>query len=100
MAKKDAYSGVFERVHEVVAVDLRNLYTFAEVHREDAVEVRLKHRGGGDWLVIVKRVGSDGAPQVLFTQAYDFVSALVSVDRGLEVGQWREDRPYVPPGED
>lgn len=92
----DALSGLYGKAHNLVSVDLRDLYVFAELRKDDAIELRFKHRGGGDWLVIAKRYDGDGKPEVLFSQAYDFVGALIAVSRGLAAGKWREDRPYEP----
>lgn len=93
---KNELKGNFEVVHQTVSTALRGLYVWAELDREDAIEVRFKHRGGGDWLAIVKRYGDDGGPQVLFAQAYDFVGALIASARALEIGQWKVDKPYEP----
>lgn len=86
----------YSQVHSAVATVLRDLYVFAELRNEDAIELKFKHRGGGDWLVIAKRYSEDGKPEVLFSQAYDFVGALIAVSRGLGVGKWKEDRPWNP----
>jgi hypothetical protein len=80
--------GMFGPLPQLHAVLVRN--------DEDAVSLQVKHRGPGDWLAVLRRLGSEGQPQVAFGSGYDFVGALLGLDAALASNRWREDKPWQP----
>ena len=49
----------------------------------------------GGILCILKRFGSDGAPEVMFAHGDDYVDALVQAERALAAAKWRPDKPQA-----
>ena len=57
----------------------------------------IKHRGVQDWIVVAKRIGPDGGPQVIFGSGFDFIGALLGLEGSLASNRWRVDTPWKPP---
>lgn len=89
-------SAQFEKVMMALASSCSNLFGAVMRGVDDIDEVRFKHRGGGEWLVVMKRVNHAGEPEVLFASAFDFVSALFAANAALAKGSWRVDKPWKP----
>ncbi len=60
----------------------------------DFVSFCVRQRGEMDFVAVLKRVGSDGQPEVCFSTGYDYVGTLLALEGTLSAGRWREDRPY------
>lgn len=83
------------RLEAALVDNLPGVVTMACRHSGSFIEVRIKQRGPDDWLAIAKRDGDDGAPEVLFAFGIDFIGCVLSLDRMVQAGRWREDRPWV-----
>lgn len=88
--------GRWGKLFTYMSANLSNLYHYAQRDYESMVEIRFKHRGGGDWLVIAKRDELEGTPEVLFAQGYDFIGAVLALDNALNAGNWKKDKPWKP----
>lgn len=86
----------YERFCAELGAFASNLYSWGMNHEEDAIEIRIKRRGPGDWLSICKRLDADGKPQVVFGSAFDFVSAVLAVNAAMSADAWKEDKPWKP----
>lgn len=73
-----------------------NLAAVVAYHSEDFVDLRVKQRGEGDWLGIVKRYGSDGGLEVCFGTGHDFVSCLLGLNGAMANDRWKPDKPWSP----
>jgi len=60
------------------------------------VALSVRCRGVADYVVVCKRVGSDGGPQVLFGNGFDVVSALLGLEGAWAADRWRLDTPWAP----
>jgi len=60
----------------------------------DFDRLTIRHRGENDWLVVVKRFGPAGDPEVCFGMGYDFFSAWLGAEGSMANGKWRPDKPY------
>ena len=85
-------------LHIVVSERLPQVYSFLVNQSADFEGLTVKPKDGGV-LVIAKRVNGDGKPEVMFCGGYDTLAALADLDRALAAGNWKEDKPWVPPGE-
>lgn len=66
---------------------------------EDEVrEIRFKWRDDGTCLAIAKGYGSDGGETVCFGAGYGFSGAVLAVDRSIQGGNWRADKPWPGKG--
>lgn len=93
-SKGNRPSSAFEQIHASWATYLSNVYGWAVRGEEDALSVTIKCRGTGDWIGIAKRVGDDGAPEVCFGNAFDFVSCVLALNASMAAGRWRPDSPW------
>ena len=75
-----------------------NIVGWGERSSEDAIELRVKQRGPGDWIGICKRVGGDGADEVLFGTGFSFIACLLAVNAAMAANRWRPDTPWKPNG--
>jgi hypothetical protein len=66
---------------------------------DDFIEIRCKARPDGTVLAVAKGYDSSGGKVVCFGVAYDVVGALMAVDRTIQSGNWRVDKPWDPNGE-
>lgn len=62
----------------------------------DFIELRVKQRGDGDWLAVLKVADSDGTPLVAFGQGYSGLTALLGVQASASAGKWHVDKPWKP----
>ena len=60
------------------------------------IELRIKLRGDGSYLAILKGYGSDGTPLVCFGVGYGVAGALMAINATVAGGHWRVDKPYEP----
>lgn len=99
-ADRSANAGdVFSRgvAFEIAFKDLLPaLYRCGVTEEDDFTEIRIKHRGAGDWLALVKRFDGDGAPVIVFGSGVDLLQALSSAEGLVAAGKWRVDRPWKP----
>lgn len=59
------------------------------------VGINIKLMDSGDWLCILKR--STGLKnQLVFSGSHDPIQALLRSQKGIENGQWKEEKPYKP----
>lgn len=58
------------------------------------VELRILAREDGSTLTVFKTVGADGGPMVCFGSGYGAVGSLVALDRTVQGGHWRVDKPW------
>ena len=65
---------------------------------DDFSELRIKARDDGTVLGIAKGYDSNGGPVVCFGVGYDGVAALLALDRAINGGNWRVDKPWSPKG--
>jgi len=63
---------------------------------QDLVGLNVRVRSEGDVIVVVKRLGPDGGPQVCFGSGYDVCGALVSANGAIHANRWQEDIPWTP----
>lgn len=89
--------GAYQELDRTLSKYCSNLYALVAHDWGDASQVTFKHQGENVWLVVVKRYGDDGAPQVLFATAYDFVGAVLAVNAAIASGSWKPDKPWKPP---
>ena len=92
LGKKDPWLGLYDGLAAAAPMLLQQLHK----HEGDTVELRLKHRGEGDWLALVKRIGPDGGPEIAFGTGYDALAALVGLGAAVARGGWRPDKPWTP----
>jgi len=59
------------------------------------VQLTLKLKDDGYWLVIAKRDTSDG-PEVLFSGGEDFLEAVIRVSEKIAKGNWKKEEPWEP----
>ncbi len=86
----------FSEIHRIWATRLSNIYHWACTNEVDALDVRLRCRAPGDWVAVAKRVGDDGAHQVIFANGFDFVSCWLALNASMAGNRWRKDKPWVP----
>ncbi len=58
-------------------------------------ELRIKARDDGTYLAIAKGYGTDGGPVVCFGVGYDYTLAILALDKTIQAGKWRYDKPWV-----
>lgn len=95
-AKGHARKAPFNVLYDALVSAAPNLLHWGQIAHEDAIEVRIKQRGPGDWMAIAKRFGPDGGPQVLFGTGYDFLSCVLGLNGAMAGDRWRADKPYRP----
>lgn len=61
---------------------------------EDFRGLNCKAKDDGTTLAVVKRFGPDGTPQVCFGVGYGFFGALYAIDRTIQGGNWKFDKPW------
>lgn len=61
---------------------------------EGFIELRIKLMRDGTHLAVAKGYGSDGGPIVCFGSGYGVVGAIMAVDRTIQGGNWRVDKPW------
>lgn len=88
----------YMRVALFIKNELAGIDRATRINEGDFVELRVKARGEGDFLAVVKRIGEDGGPEVLFGVGVDFVSALLAASKLIEAGKWRADKPWKAEG--
>lgn len=88
----------FSEIHRVWATRLSNVYRWGAKEEGDALSLTLKCRGAGDWIAVAKRVGADGATEVIFATGFDFVSCFLALNGSMAGNRWRVDKPWVPGG--
>lgn len=64
------------------------------VKEAEFIELRLKARDDGSTLAIIKQYGEDGGPLVAFGVGYGVTLALMALDKTLQGGHWRIDKPW------
>jgi len=84
-------------VHNLLWEKMPHLYAVMATNKEDFVSLTLKAREDGV-LAVVNRVSFDGAREVCFGTGYDAISALVAVDKTIQAGSWRPDKPWKAQG--
>lgn len=57
-------------------------------------EIRVMARDDGTCLAIAKGYGPDGGPVVCFGNGYGLVASLMAIDRTIQGGHWRVDKPW------
>jgi hypothetical protein len=62
-------------------------------------ELRIQLRDDGTMLVIAKGFGTDGGPVVCFGVGYGLSGAMLAIDRTIQGGNWKFDKPWSPDGE-
>lgn len=67
------------------------------IDEERFQELRFKRRDDGTTLAIAKGYGPDGGPVVCFGAGYGLLGSLLAVDRAIQGGNWRVDKPWSPP---
>lgn len=67
---------------------------------EQFVELRFKVMEDGTTLAIAKSYGSDGTPMVCFGAGYGSCAAMLAIDRTIQGGAWRIDKPWQPKNEE
>lgn len=77
---------------------LGQVWRYLDRDAADFTELRLKQRGDGDWLAVLKVLDSDGTPLVAFGQGYSGLTALLGVQAAASAGKWRVDKPWKPDG--
>lgn len=70
------------------------LYSLLARNSEDFISISLRHRGPNDFTAVLKRFGSDGQSEVLFSNGSDFVGALLAMEGSMHAGRWRLDVPW------
>lgn len=83
----------FTRIHE----EFSGLFPHVSAIFGDAAEFNglvLKVRDDGTVLAVLKAFGSDGAPIVCFGTGYGPVGALHGLDRSVQGGSWKKDKPW------
>jgi len=63
---------------------------------EEFRELRFKARDDGTVLAIAKGYGSDGGPTVCFGVGYDVITAFMQLDKTVQGGHWKFDKPWAP----
>jgi len=63
---------------------------------DDLVGLNVKAKDDGTCLAVLKRLGSSGAPEVCFGVGYGFYGALFAIDRTVQGGNWKPDKPWSP----
>jgi len=84
-------------VAKVFYEQFEELHEFVTDRSEDVINVKVVHRGGGEWLAIIKRYDADGGIEVLFGGGSDFYNALHRASQGIGAGKWRPDKFLNPP---
>jgi hypothetical protein len=62
-------------------------------------ELRIQLRDDGTMLVIAKGFGPDGGHVVCFGVGYGLSGGLLAIDRTIQGGNWKFDKPWSPNGE-
>lgn len=62
----------------------------------DFGEFRLKARDDGTVLAIAKGFDASGTPVVCFGVGYDPILSVLAIDRTIQGGHWRVDKPWQP----
>lgn len=63
---------------------------------EDFRGLVLKPKDDGTTLAVLKRYASDGTPEVCFGVGYGVFGCLLAVDRVVQGGRWKPDKPWRP----
>lgn len=70
------------------------LYSIIARDSEDFLSLSIRQRGLQDFVAVLKRVGSDGQAEVIFSNGFDFVSCLLSMEGSVAAGRWKVDVPW------
>lgn len=85
-------------IHEVVYEKLPHFYTWL-TDQDDFEGLNIKRREDGTCIAVAKGYDPEGLPVVAFGSGYDALSCLVQLDRAINGGKWREDKPWQPNGQ-
>lgn len=97
MARKEPEAGGTTPFHDITLALVRcapQLYSLVGRDPVDFLSLTLRQRGPSDFVCVLKRVGADGAPEVCFSNGFDFVSALLALEGTVAANRWRVDVPY------
>lgn len=63
--------------------------------RGSVYAVYIRAKTGGTWIAVAKRYSPATAePEVTFGSGSNFMSALKELNRSIQGGKWKPDRPY------
>lgn len=68
------------------------LWYFIERDSNDFRTLTFTLGNSGGYLLILKRFGDDGSPEVLFHHAHTLVDCFLGVEHALTNGRWKPDK--------
>jgi hypothetical protein len=95
--KKETETERWMRLSTLFSREFPQLMSFL-TDPENFLEVRIKFRPDGTYLLILKGYGDDGGPIVCFGVGYDVILSMLAVEKTIAGNGWRPDKPWNPNG--
>lgn len=93
MRKKKRGAVLWAQLEDQLRAAMPHLVSFW-LEEEDFREVRFKLKVDGTVLAIAKGYDSDGGEVICFGSGYGVVGSMLALDRSLQGGNWRVDKPW------